>query len=219
MVPNSKKLVAPSILAADFASLDKEIKAAADAGADWIHVDVMDGHFVPNITIGVPVVASLKKISPLPLDVHLMIDRPERFIKDFIKAGSTYLTIHVESTQDVAGVLKDIRAQGAHPGITLRPGTDLASVEPYLDLVDLVLVMTVEPGFGGQKFLQDQVPKMTRLRALRKEKGLSFLIEVDGGVNAETLKFCKDADVLVAGSFVFGQKDYRESIASLKTGC
>ncbi len=209
------KLVAPSILSADFANLEKEIKAVAAAGADWIHVDVMDGNFVPNLTIGIPVVKSLKKVSPLPLDVHLMIDRPERYIEEFIKAGSDYLTIHVESTADPAAVLKRIRELGAKAGITLRPGTAVESVLPYLNLCDLVLVMTVEPGFGGQSFMADQVAKISRLRAEISAKKLSCLIEVDGGINAETAKACHEADVFVAGSYVFGQ-DYRTAVETLK---
>lgn len=209
------KLVAPSILSADFANLEKEIKAVAAAGADWIHVDVMDGNFVPNITIGIPVVKSLKKVSPIPLDVHLMIERPERYIEEFIKAGSDYLTIHVESTADPAAVLKRIRELGAKAGITLRPGTAVESVLPYLNLCDLILVMTVEPGFGGQSFMADQVAKISRLRAEITAKKLSCLIEVDGGINAETAKTCHEADVFVAGSYVFGQ-DYRTAVETLK---
>jgi ribulose-phosphate 3-epimerase len=210
------KLIAPSILSADFANLERELKAIAVAGADWVHVDVMDGHFVPNLTIGVPVVESLKKVSPLPLDVHLMIDRPERFIADFVKAGSDYLTIHVESTKKPHEVLREIRHLGAKPGITLRPGTPLAEIMPYLSEVDLVLVMTVEPGFGGQSFMVDQVPKMKALREERERRGLKYLIEVDGGVNEKTVHQCKDADVLVAGSYVF-RNDYKEAIEFLKS--
>lgn len=209
------KLVAPSILSADFANLEKEIKAVAEAGADWIHVDVMDGHFVPNITIGIPVVKSLKKVSPLPLDVHLMIDRPERYIEDFIKAGSDYLTIHVESTQHPATVLKRIRELGAKAGITLRPGTAVEDVLPFLPHCDLVLVMTVEPGFGGQSFMPDQVAKISRLRQEISRHNLSCLIEVDGGINDQTAKLCREADVFVAGNYVFG-RDYRSAINTLK---
>nr|WP_226987808.1 ribulose-phosphate 3-epimerase [Bdellovibrio bacteriovorus] len=209
------KMVAPSILSADFANLEKEIKAVAQAGADWIHVDVMDGRFVPNITIGIPVVKALKKVSPLPLDVHLMIEEPERYVEEFVKAGSDYLTIHVESTKDAAGTLKRIRELGAKPGITLRPRTAVEEVLPLLPLCDLVLVMTVEPGFGGQSFMNDQVAKITRLRQEISSKHLSCLIEVDGGINAETAKICHEADVFVAGSYVFG-KEYGSAIASLK---
>jgi len=176
-------MVAPSILSADFANLERDIKAVALAGADWLHVDVMDGHFVKNITIGVPVIQSLKKVSPLPLDVHLMIEKPERYIEAFVKAGSDWLTIHVESTSSPREVLQKIRSLGAKAGITLRPGTSVEAVLPYLGDVDLVLVMTVEPGFGGQEFMQDQVAKISRLRKEITDQNLSVLIEVDGGVN------------------------------------
>lgn len=209
------KLVAPSILSADFANLEKEIKAITEAGADWVHVDVMDGRFVPNITIGIPVVKSLKKVSSLPLDVHLMIEEPERYVEEFVKAGSDYLTIHVESTKDAAGTLRRIRELGAKAGITLRPRTPVEQVLPLLPLCDLVLVMTVEPGFGGQSFMHDQVAKITRLREEISSKKLNCLIEVDGGINAETAKICREADVFVAGSYVFG-KDYRSAITTLK---
>lgn len=208
-------MVAPSILSADFANLEQEIKAVAKAGADWVHVDVMDGHFVPNITIGIPVVKSLKKVSPLPLDVHLMIEEPERYIEAFVKAGSDYLTIHVESTKDPAAVLKRIRELGAKAGITLRPRTSLETVLPLLDICDLVLVMTVEPGFGGQSFMADQVKKISILRATIDSKKLSCLIEVDGGINAETANLCHEADVFVAGNYVFSQ-DYAVAIRKLQ---
>ena len=211
----SKKMVAPSILSADFANLEKEIKAIAAAGADWVHVDVMDGRFVPNITIGIPVVKSLKKISPLPLDVHLMIEEPERYVEDFIKAGSDYLTIHVESTKNPAAVLKRIRDLGAKAGITLRPRTALEDILPLLPLCDLVLVMTVEPGFGGQSFMHDQVIKITRLREEITRLKLNCLIEVDGGINADTAKICHQADVYVAGNYVFSQ-DYAVAIRTLQ---
>jgi len=209
------KLVAPSILSADFANLQKELDAIAAAGADWVHVDVMDGHFVPNLTIGVPVVASLKKVTKLPLDVHLMIDTPEKYIEQFIKAGANYLTIHVESTKDPLQVLKRIRELGCKAGITLRPGTALSAVLPFLPVVDLVLVMTVEPGFGGQGFMSDQVQKITELKRLRREKNLRYLIEVDGGINETTKAHCADADVFVAGNYVF-KNDYAAAIKKLK---
>ncbi len=209
------KLIAPSILSADFANLEKEVKAVAAAGADWIHVDVMDGHFVPNITIGIPVVASLKKISPLPLDVHLMIEKPEKYLDGFLKAGSDWLTIHVESTNEVETCLRRIREFGSKAGLTLRPGTSVEKVLPYLHLCDLLLVMTVEPGFGGQSFMEDQVAKITRLRQEIKKQNLSTLIEVDGGVSDKTLPHLRDADVLVAGSYVF-KNDYAKAISTLK---
>lgn len=208
------KKIAPSILSADFANLEKEIKAVAQAGADLIHVDVMDGHFVPNLTIGIPVVESLKKISPIPLDVHLMIEKPEKYVDAFLKAGSDYLTIHVESTDQAEALLKKIRTK-AKSGITLRPGTSISSIEPYLKHSDLVLVMTVEPGFGGQSFMQDQVAKIQWLAEYRQKHQLQFQIEVDGGVNLETRKYLDQADILVAGSYIF-KNDYRTAINSLR---
>jgi ribulose-phosphate 3-epimerase len=210
------KLVAPSILSADFANLQREIEAVVAAGADWIHVDVMDGHFVPNLTIGAPVVAALKKVSRVPLDVHLMIENPEKYVPDFIKAGADYLTIHVEATKDPVSLLRKIRAAGVKSGITLRPGTPLSAIESLLPEADLVLVMTVEPGFGGQSFMEDQIPKMKRLRELIAQQKLKTLIEVDGGINAETAQKC-DVDVFVAGNFVFKHpQGYKAAIQKLK---
>lgn len=210
-----KKLIAPSLLSADFANLEKEMKAVAQAGADLLHVDVMDGHFVPNLTIGAPVVAGLFRVAPLPLDVHLMIEKPERYVEAFVKAGSHYLTIHVEATEDPASVLKQIRSLGARPGITLRPGTPLDKIKNYLPLVDLVLVMTVEPGFGGQSFMTDQVAKINELAVLRQKNGLQYLIEVDGGINDQTARLCAQADILVAGNYVF-KNNYLEAIQELR---
>lgn len=208
-------LIAPSILSADFANLEREIKAVAAAGADWIHVDVMDGRFVPNLTIGIPVVAALKKISPIPLDVHLMIEEPERYVEDFVKAGSDWLTIHVEACRDVPGTLKKIRALGAKAGLTLRPRTSLDSVLPHLEFCDLVLVMTVEPGFGGQSFMEDQVPKIEKLRVEIDRRGLKTLVEVDGGISDKTVSRCKAADVFVAGNYVF-KNDYSHAVRTLR---
>ncbi|MCH2534280.1 MAG: ribulose-phosphate 3-epimerase [Bdellovibrionales bacterium] len=208
-------LVAPSILSADFAKLGEEIKAIEAAGADWIHVDVMDGHFVPNLTIGAPVVKALKPVSTKPLDVHLMIEKPERYVEDFVKAGADYLTIHVEATDEVESTLKKIKDLGAKPGITLRPKTPLKDIVRYLDQVNLVLVMTVEPGFGGQSFMSDQVEKINELSKYIKENDLDVLIEVDGGINDQTARECKNADVLVAGSYVF-KNDYKVAIEKLK---
>ncbi len=215
----ANKLISPSILSADFAKLGEEIESVTKAGADWLHVDVMDGHFVNNITIGIPVVKSLKKFCKIPLDVHLMIEKPEKYIEQFIKAGADYLTIHVEATQDPAAVLRKIRELGAKPGITLRPGTALDKIIPFLALVDLVLVMTVEPGFGGQSFMADQVSKVEALKQMRSEKKWQGLIEVDGGVNEQTVSQLKSADVLVAGSFVFSGphgKNYAAAIKALR---
>ena len=210
-------IIAPSLLSADFLDLKSELQRLEGEKDIWLHLDVMDGHFVPNLTIGIPVVAALKKISPLPLDVHLMIEEPERYVEDFVRAGSDYLTIHVEASKDVRGTLQKIRNLGAKPGLTLRPRTSLDLVLPHLDLCDLVLVMTVEPGFGGQSFMSDQVVKIDRLAEERTARGLEFLIEVDGGISDKTVSQVRNADVLVAGSYVF-KNDYRDAIARLKQG-
>lgn len=217
MGPSTKNkfLVAPSILSADFARLGEEIRAVEKAGADWIHVDVMDGHFVPNLTIGAPVVKALRPVTGLPLDVHLMIDEPERYVEEFCKAGSDYLTIHVEATNKVESTLQRIRDLGVKPGITLRPRTPVENILPFLKFVDLVLVMTVEPGFGGQKFMQDQVEKIMAIRGELVRLKSPALIEVDGGVTEQTAQVLKEADVLVAGSYVF-KNDYRKAIQALK---
>ena len=217
----NKKMISPSILSADFSELGLEIERVEKSGAGWLHVDVMDGNFVPNLTLGMPVIKSVKPRSKIPLDVHLMIERPERYIEEFISAGADYLTIHVESTTDVEGCLKKIRNLKCKPGITLRPKTDLKEIEKYLPLVDLVLIMSVEPGFGGQSFMDEQLEKVKRLVEIRKTNPTKFLIEIDGGVNIETAKLCWAAgcDVLVAGSAVFkGEKtiaNYTKNIESL----
>jgi ribulose-phosphate 3-epimerase len=202
-------------LSADFARLKEEITAVEAAGADWIHVDVMDGHFVPNLTIGAPVVKALRKVTKLPLDVHLMIEKPERYLQTFAEAGSDYLTIHVEATTEVEAALKQIKKLKMKPGITLRPRTPVEMLVPFLPLVELVLVMTVEPGFGGQSFMQDQIAKVDFLRKELTRIKSQALIEVDGGITSETARKVRGADVLVAGNFVFGN-DYKTAIDQLK---
>lgn len=211
-----KFLVAPSILSADFSRLGDEIRKVELAGADWIHVDVMDGHFVPNITIGAPVVKSLRPITKLPLDVHLMIDHPEKYIEDFAKAGADYITFHIEASSDPRLLINQIRSLGVKPGITLKPATSIDQILPLIKLVDLILVMTVNPGFGGQSFMGDQVEKINILNKKLKELNHQALIEVDGGINDTTAIQCLNADVLVAGSYIFGN-DPEASIQKLKS--
>lgn len=209
------KKISPSLLAADFANIENEVKKVTAAGADFLHLDIMDGHFVPNLTFGPPVVSAIKKVATIPLDVHLMIEKPEKYVDEFIAAGSDYLTIHVESTDQVAELLKKIRSKNVKSGLTLRPRTSLDDIKEFLPLCDLVLVMTVEPGFGGQSFMMDQVAKIDWLKSHREKNGLNYLIEVDGGVSNKTRSFVESADVLVAGTYVF-KNDYATAIQSLR---
>lgn len=210
---SKKILVAPSILSADFSRLGEDIRDIERGGADLIHVDVMDGRFVPNITIGPCVIKSARKVTKLPFDVHLMIEEPLKYVKDFRDAGSDWITIHSEATRDIGKTLEEIKRLGAKAGISIKPGTENEEIKPFLEKVDLVLVMTVEPGFGGQSFMPEMVRKVKELRPI-----YGGMISVDGGVNAENAKLCAEAgaDILVAGSYVFKQKDRKKAIESLR---
>ncbi len=212
-------LVAPSILSADFGRLADEVKAVEAAGADLIHIDVMDGRFVPNLTIGPLVVEAVRRATKLPLDVHLMIVEPEKYLADFAHAGASILTVHQEACPHLHRTLQQIRQAGVKPSVVLNPATPLAAIEEVLGDVDQVLLMSVNPGFGGQSFIPATVDKIRRLRALLDARGLQRVdVEVDGGVNAETAKqvLAAGANVLVAGNAVFKQPDYRVAIAALR---
>jgi ribulose-phosphate 3-epimerase len=210
--------IAPSILSANFAKLGEEIRDVEQGGADYIHVDVMDGHFVPNITIGPLIVEAIRPITKLPLDVHLMIEHPDRYIPTFAKAGADYLSVHVEACPHLHRTVHLIKECGVKAGVVLNPHTPVAMIEHIIDDVDLVLLMTVNPGFGGQKFIHSVLPKIKRVAQLAKERNLEIEIEVDGGVNAETARLCIEAgaNVLVAGSAIYNERDRAAAIRAIR---
>ena len=211
----NKILIAPSILSADFSRLGEEIKDVEKSGADWIHVDIMDGHFVPNLTIGPVVVKAIRPVTRLPLDVHLMIENPEKYIESFAKAGADIITFHIESQGDPKEVIKLIRYFNKKVGVSIRPKTDLKAIEQISSMIDMVLVMTVEPGFAGQQFILDCLPKIENLRKIFKKD-----IQVDGGINESTSReaISSGANVIVAGTAVFGAEDYAKAIKNLRGG-
>lgn len=208
-------IISPSILSADFANMEKDIKRVESAGADWIHIDVMDGHFVPNITIGVPVVKSIKKVTHLPLDVHLMIENPEKYVQPFKEAGADIITFHYEAVDDVMAVINQIKATGAKVGLSIKPATKAEEIFKFLPYLDLLLVMTVEPGFGGQGFIHDCAQKIVEIRQNAPEK---LIIQVDGGINNVTGHICTSlgANSLVAGNYIYGHQDIMQAVKSLR---
>ncbi len=214
-------MLAPSILSADFSRLGEEIRAVEKAGADVIHVDVMDGHFVPNITIGPPVVASVRRITDLPLDVHLMIADADRYIDDFARAGADWITVHVEACPHLHRTVGRIRELGKKAGVVLNPATPLVSLDEILGDIDLVMLMSVNPGFGGQSFIRSSINKIRTLRKTIEERGLAGGIEVDGGVSPATIEDVAGAggNIFVAGSAVFGEEDYAGVISRMKSAC
>ena len=212
------KYIAPSILSADFSKLGDEVKSVEAAGADWIHVDVMDGHFVPNITIGPLVVEAVRRVTSLPVDVHLMIENPDRYIKDFADAGADLISVQVEACVHLNRTIQLIKELDRRAGVVLNPSTPLSSLEWIMEDIDFIMIMSVNPGFGGQKFIPNSLDRVRALRKMIRERGLEILIEIDGGVNKNTIKNISDAgvDVFVAGSAIFKSPDYKKTIAKFR---
>ncbi len=215
---NRTKLIAPSLLSADFLHLEDEIKAVVDAGCDMLHLDIMDGHFVPNMTFGPFIVKQIKSISKVPLDVHLMIEKPDLWIERYIEAGADYLSVHFEADNHLNRTLNRIKELGAKPCVVINPSTSPENLEYLLDIVDMVLVMSVNPGFGGQKFIESSIRKIEWLNKFREKNKLNYLIEVDGGVNLDNIGRLSEAgvDVFVAGSAIFSTDNYKKTIAKMK---
>ena len=210
--------IAPSILSADFAKLGEEIIAVEQAGADYIHVDVMDGHFVPNITIGPLIVEAIRPVTKLPLDVHLMIENPDQYIENFAKAGADYITVHVEACRHLHRTIHYIKSFGIKAGVVLNPATPVETIQHILADIDMVLLMSVNPGFGGQTFIPEVLPKIRKVKEMADSIGKELEIEIDGGVNPETAKLCIEAgaNVLVAGSAIYNQEDYAAAILAIR---
>lgn len=213
--------VAPSLLAANFGNLAWEIAKVENGGASWLHYDVMDGHFVPNISFGYSILGDVRKVTSLPLDVHLMVEDPGDFVEKFIENGADYITFHVESMsseRQIARLIDYLHIKGVKAGLSIKPDTPVSALAPYLNKLDLILVMSVEPGFGGQKFNPIAIEKIEELAQLKKDKNLKYIIEVDGGINNETIAAVKEAgvDMVVAGSYIFGSANYQQAIDSLK---
>jgi len=216
--PSVARTIAPSVLSADFGRLTEEVCAAADAGADWLHLDVMDGHFVPNITIGPSIVKAIRRSTPLPLDVHLMITDPLRYVPAFVAAGADWVSVHQEACSDLHHAVNEIRAAGARAAVAINPSTPVATVADVLADLDMLLVMSVNPGFAGQGFIEHSLAKLEEAARLRQRLGATFLIEVDGGITVENVAraAAAGADVIVAGTAVFGAESYAEAIASMR---